>query len=85
MKQNNPLHPGAFILRAYIDSRSLSMGELAFKLGVPPEYVYILLHMKVDIDESWAIRLSEALGRSPESWLLMQKNYDSFNSSTNHS
>lgn len=81
MKQHNPVHPGEFILRAYIEPLQFSEEEMAQKLRVPLESFKQLLQAKLNVDEEWANRLSEALGRSPESWLLMQQNYDSFNGS----
>lgn len=81
MKQHNPAHPGEFILRVYIEPLQLSKEEMAHKLGVSLESFNQLLQAKLSVDEEWANRLSETLGRSPESWLLMQQNYDSFNGS----
>ena len=81
MKQHNPPHPGELILRVYIEPLQLSKEDLANKLGVPLDLRNQLMQAKLSVDEEWADRLSKALGRSPESWLLMQQNYDSFNRS----
>ncbi|RYY01732.1 MAG: addiction module antidote protein, HigA family [Gammaproteobacteria bacterium] len=81
MKQHNPVHPGEFIFRTYVQPLQLSNEELAHKLDVPLESLNQLLNAKLSLNEEWADRLSKTLGRSTESWLLMQKNYDSFNSS----
>jgi antitoxin HigA-1 len=81
MKQHNPPHPGELILRVFIEPLQLSKVDLANKLGVPLDLLNQLMQAKLSVDEEWADRLSKALGRSPESWLLMQQNYDSFNRS----
>jgi len=81
MKQHNPPHPGELILRVYIEPLQLSKKDLANKLVVSLESLNLLLQAKLNVDEEWAARLSKTLGRSPESWLLMQQNYDSLNRS----
>ncbi len=35
-----------------------------------------LLNNKTDVSPVMAIRLSKVVGRTPESWLMMQDNYD---------
>jgi len=35
-----------------------------------------LINEKTDVSPAMALKLSVVLGRSPESWLLMQDNYD---------
>lgn len=67
MKQHNPVHPGELILRVYIEPFQLSKEEMAQKLGVSLESCNQLLQAKLSVDEEWADRLSETLGRSPES------------------
>lgn len=81
MKQYNPPHPGELILRIFFEPLQLSKEDLANKLGVPLDLLNQLMQAKLSVDEEWADRLSKAFGRSPESWLLMQQNYDSFNRS----
>jgi addiction module HigA family antidote len=81
VKQHNPVHPGELILRVYMEPLQLSSEALAHKLGVPLESLNQLLEKKLCLDVEWAARLSIALGRSPESWLLMQQNYDNFHGS----
>ena len=79
MKQHNPPHPGELILRVFIEPLQLSKEDLANKLGVPLDLLNQLMQAKLSVDEEWADRLSKALGRSPESWLLTQQHYDSVN------
>jgi addiction module HigA family antidote len=53
-----------------------SAAELAKKLGVAVSTLNRVLKGAGGITPEMALRLSKALGRSPESWLAMQCNYD---------
>lgn len=50
--------------------------ELAAKLDVAPSTLNRILTGASGISPEMALRLSKALGRSPESWLAMQYNHD---------
>jgi len=76
MVQHNPMHPGAFIKRVYLIPFGIASNELARKLRVSPGLVSRLVNGKIDVSPAMALKLSKVLGRSPESWLLMQDNYD---------
>ena len=70
------MHPGAFIKRVYLTPFNISSNELARKLQVSPGLISRLINGKTDVSPAMALKLSKVLGRSPESWLLMQDNYD---------
>ena len=76
MTMHNPPHPGEFITEVYLVPNSLSGRELAAKLGVAASTLNRLLTGASGISPEMALRLSKALGRSPESWLAMQCNHD---------
>ncbi|MDX2441585.1 MAG: HigA family addiction module antitoxin [Desulfobacterales bacterium] len=76
IQQHNPMHPGAFIKRVYLKPFGIGSNELARKLQVSAGLVSRLLNEKTDVSPVMALKLSVVLGRSPESWLLMQDNYD---------
>lgn len=76
IQQHNPMHPGSFIKRVYLTPFGIASNELARKLQVSTGLVSRLLNGKTDISPAMALKLSKVLGRSPESWLLMQDNYD---------
>jgi len=76
MKQYNPPHPGKFILATYMEPYGLGCRFLAEKLDVAPSTLHRVLPAKSRVSAEMALRLSKALGRSPESWLAMQQNYD---------
>jgi len=76
MAMHNPPHPGEFIRATYIEPFELSIRSLAESLGVAPSTLTRVTSMRSGISPEMALRLSKALGRSPESWLAMQHNYD---------
>jgi addiction module HigA family antidote len=73
---HNPPHPGEFITEVYLEPNNLSGRELAAKLGVAASTLNRILTGASGISPEMALRLSKALGRSPESWLAMQYNHD---------
>lgn len=73
---HNPPHPGEFITQVYLEPNNLSGCELAGKLGVVAATVNRILTGTSRVSLEIALRLPEALGRSPGSWLAMQDNND---------
>jgi addiction module HigA family antidote len=76
MAMHNPPHPGEFITEVYLEPNNLSGRELAATLGVSASTLNRILNGTSAVSPEMALRLSKALGRSPESWLAMQSNYD---------
>ena len=72
----DPPHPGEFIREVYFDTLELSARSVALKLKVSPSTFARVLNGKSGITPEMALRLSKTLGRSAESWLAMQSNYD---------
>ncbi len=75
MTMHNPPHPGEFIREVYLEPFAITGRQLSFKLGVSPSTLNRILKGNSSISPEMALRLSKALGRSPESWLTMQDNY----------
>jgi antitoxin HigA-1 len=76
MAMHNPPHPGEFIQAVYLEPNGLSGRELAATLGVSASTLNRVLNGGSAVSPEMALRLSKALGRSPESWLAIQSNYD---------
>ncbi|RTE86963.1 MULTISPECIES: HigA family addiction module antitoxin [Gammaproteobacteria] len=72
----NPAHPGEFIIETYMQPYGLSCRYLAGKLDISPSTLNRVLKGQSGVSPEMALRLSKALGRSPESWLAMQDAYD---------
>ena len=76
MAMHNPPHPGEFIRETYMEPFDLSCRYLAEKLNVAASTLNRVLKTQSGISPEMALRLSKAIGRSPESWLAMQDAYD---------
>lgn len=76
MSMHNPPHPGEFIREVYLVPFEITGRQLSAKLGVSPSTLTRVLNGSSGISSEMALRLSKALGRSPESWLTMQDHYD---------
>jgi len=76
MTMHNPPHPGEFIAGLYLEPNNISGRELAQKLGVAASTLSRVLNGSSRVSPEMALRLSKALGRSPESWLAMQDAHD---------
>ena len=76
MAMHKPPHPGEFIKTTYMEPFDLSCRYLAEQLNVAASTLNRILKKQSGISPEMALRLSKALGRSPESWLAMQDVYD---------
>ncbi|WP_345794467.1 HigA family addiction module antitoxin [Thauera sp. JM12B12] len=76
MAMHNPPHPGEFITEIYLAPHGVSGRELASRLDVAPSTLSRVLKGNSRVTPDMALRLSKALGRSPESWLAMQDAHD---------
>jgi addiction module HigA family antidote len=68
---HNPPHPGEFIQATYMEPFGLSGRYLAEQLDVAASTLNRVLKKQSGVSPEMALRLSKALGRSPESWLAM--------------
>jgi addiction module HigA family antidote len=69
----NPLHPGT-LLSDYLGD--VSVTAAAKHLGITRAALSRILNGNAGISAEMALRLSEALGTSPELWIGMQARYD---------
>jgi len=70
----NPPHPGE-VLQEYLPE-GVSVTEAAQKLAVSRQALSAILNGRAGISAEMAVRLSKALGTSPDLWLGMQMQYD---------
>ena len=74
--QHNPPHPGEFIKETYIKPLDISLRKVAIDLDVAPSTFSRLIKGESDLSPEMALKLSKAFGRTPESWMQMQTNYE---------
>jgi len=72
-RMHNPAHPGE-VLQDWLDG--VSVTEAARKLGVTRAALSRILHGHAGISADMALRLSAALGTTPELWLGMQSAWE---------
>jgi len=73
MRMFNPPHPGE-VLRDYLGG--VSVTDSARHLGVTRVALSRILNGSAGISAEMALRLSDALGTTPELWAGMQAQYD---------
>jgi antitoxin HigA-1 len=76
MRMYNPPHPGEFIRDVCLEPYHLSLRMVAAKLKVSPSTFSRLVKGQSSVSSDMALRLAKTLGRTPESWLMMQNNYN---------
>ena len=72
----NPPHPGEIIRELCLEPLGLTVTRAAPGLDVTRKTLTMLLNGHAGISPEMAVRLSQAFGRSPESWLQLQAQYD---------
>jgi antitoxin HigA-1 len=71
-----PLHPGEVLLEDYLKPMGVSQHQLAMSMRVPPNRINGIVQGKRAITAETALRLSRAIGTSPDFWLNLQTSYD---------
>jgi addiction module HigA family antidote len=71
----NPPHPGRIVKRE-IEELGLTVTEAAAALGVTRQTLNNLVNQKGGISAEMAIRLSKALGGTPDTWVKLWAQYD---------
>jgi len=75
-KDFGPLHPGEVLMEEFLVPLNLSQHQLALGMRVAQQKINDIVHGKRSITPDTAIRLSVALGTTPEFWLSLQADYD---------
>jgi len=78
MRMHNPPHPGE-VLRDYLGN--ISVTEAARHLDVTRVNLSRILNGSAGISAEMDLRLSEAMGTSPELWTGMQSQYELWHAS----
>ena len=75
-KKLTPMHPGEVLREEFLVPLKLSAGALARKMDVPRTRVERIAEGTTGITADTALRLSKALGTTPQLWLNLQNDYD---------
>ena len=76
MGMHNPPHPGTIVRYECLEPLGLTVTRAAQGLGVTRQALSDLVNEKSGISVEMSIRLSQAFGSTPETWLGMQTAYD---------
>ncbi|PIP37850.1 MAG: addiction module antidote protein, HigA family [Desulfobacterales bacterium CG23_combo_of_CG06-09_8_20_14_all_51_8] len=70
-----PLHPGE-VLKDELEEVGITQSVLAKHIGVLPKTINEICRGKRGISAEMAMKLSKALGASPQFWLNLQNNWE---------
>jgi addiction module HigA family antidote len=78
MKNRNrpPAHPSRILKGMYLEPFSITITELAGKLGVSRKTLSKIVNEHASVTPDMALRLSQAFNTTPELWLNLQRNCD---------
>jgi antitoxin HigA-1 len=76
IKKIPPVHPGEILLEDYLKPTGVSQTQLALNMRVSPGRINEIILGKRSITPETALRLSKAIGTTPEFWLNLQAAYD---------
>jgi len=71
-----PCHPGDILKHEFLEPLGVSAIALAKAIGVPRTRVERLVQEQTGVTPDTALRLSKALGTTPEFWINMQTDFD---------
>lgn len=72
----NPCHPGEILEYEFLEPLGISAIGLAKVIGVPRTRIERLVKEQTRVTADTALRLSKALGTTPEFWINLQTNFD---------
>ena len=73
---HNPPHPGEIVRYECLEPLGLTVTRAAQGLGVTRQALSDLVNQKAGVSVDMSIRLSQAFGSTPETWLRLQTAYD---------
>jgi antitoxin HigA-1 len=75
-KKLPPLHPGEVLREEFLVPLKMSAGALAKACGVPRTRIERFASEQIGVTADTALRLSRALGTTPELWMNLQNSFD---------
>jgi len=74
--ERRPTHPGEMLREEYMPDYSLSVSELAKKIGVSRQTINELISEKRGLSTEMALRLACLFDDSSQSWMNLQRDVD---------
>ena len=71
-----PIHPGTVLKELFLEPMGLSVNKLSMRMHITATRMNDIVNGKRGITADTALRLSKALGTSPEVWLNLQQTYE---------
>jgi addiction module HigA family antidote len=76
MRMHNPPHPGTLLRALWLEPLNLSVTQVAAQLQVSRKTLSEIVNAKAAVTAEMALRLELAFGKSAESWLGHQSQFD---------
>ena len=76
MPMHNPPHPGVIVKYECLEPLGLTIARAARGLGVSRAALSDLVNGRAGLSVDMALRLAQAFGSTPETWLGLQTAYD---------
>ena len=71
-----PIHPGEILKEEFLDPLEITQRAFARRIDVPVNRINDIIRGRRSITGDTALRLSYALGTSPEMWMRLQARYE---------
>jgi addiction module HigA family antidote len=72
----DPIHPGEILNEEFMKPLGISINRLSRDLHVPPNRIHSIVHGIRAITADTALRLGTYFDVTPETWLILQTEYD---------
>ena len=82
-KNRRPTSPGEILREEFLAAKKLTQGDLADLMGVPIQWINLLVNDKRAVTAETAILLARALGTTPEFWMNLQTKCDLWDAQRN--
>ncbi|GGP20180.1 HigA family addiction module antitoxin [Silvimonas iriomotensis] len=76
MQMHNPPHPGEVLKAMWLDPSGISISELAARIGQSRTIMSRIVNGHASVTPEMAMRLSIALGTTPQVWMNLQNAHD---------
>jgi len=71
-----PVHPGAVLLKDFIEPMGISRYRVAKNTQVPQRRIDLICRGEAAVSADMALRLGRLFGTTPEFWINLQAQYD---------